>query len=123
MVNSIYHFLFSLYLTNRTIRVGVKRATVHDVVTYYRPLVKNAKFVLNGGLTAAEADTLIASGQIDAASFGWFFVANPDFVKKVERGIELNEVDVKKLYGTDHMTLEEAAKGYTDYKRIIEVKA
>ena len=48
---------------------------------------------------------------------------NPDFAKRLEQGIELNQkVDFRTLYGPDHASLEETAKGYSDYKFAADVK-
>ena len=116
-------FLFNLHLTIAFLLTGDKRATPHDVLSSYRPFIKNAKLVLNAGLTPEEAEPLIASGKIDIASFGRSFIANPDYAKKLERGIELNQIDFTTLQGPDHATLEEIKKGYIDYKLVADVEA
>ncbi|HEX9172418.1 MAG TPA: alkene reductase [Telluria sp.] len=61
-----------------------------------------------GGYTAAEADSLIASGIGDAVAFGRPFLANPDLVERFRAGAALNVPDQATFYGGD-------AHGYTDY--------
>ncbi|RKO83484.1 hypothetical protein BDK51DRAFT_47217, partial [Blyttiomyces helicus] len=48
---------------------------------HFRPLIKNAKVLLNGEVTGAEAAELVASGQIDAAVFVRPFIANPGLIE------------------------------------------
>ena len=91
--------------------VGKKRATQHDVLGTYGPLIKRAKIFLNADLTPQEADQLIAEKKIDGAVFGWIWIGNPDVVRRLEAGKELNyNVDFSTLYGA-----AAGPKGYTDY--------
>ncbi|KAL5492855.1 hypothetical protein ACEPAI_4303 [Sanghuangporus weigelae] len=90
---------------------GKKRATQHDVLGTYGPLLKRAKVLLNADVSPQEADQLIADKRIDAAVFGWFWIANPDVVLRLQAGKDLNyNTDLHTLYGA-----EAGAKGYTDY--------
>ncbi|KIJ36200.1 hypothetical protein M422DRAFT_232710 [Sphaerobolus stellatus SS14] len=93
------------------------RATQHDVLSSYRPFVKHTKLVLNGGLTPSEADSLIQSGEIDAAAFALPWIAHPDMQKRVEAGKPLDaELDFQNIYWHEGITVE---KGYTDYVSVI----
>jgi 2,4-dienoyl-CoA reductase-like NADH-dependent reductase (Old Yellow Enzyme family) len=120
-----------------------KRATPHDVLTVYGPLVKvppgtlaehkeatfrgaampapdcgnptPTRLLLNGGLTPDEAATLIKDGLIDAAVFGVSWISNPDFQRRIEQGKELNtNLD---MFGLYNFPDGQPAKGYTDYPK------
>ena len=58
---------------------------------------------------AAEADSCIANGSVDAVSFGRAYIANPDLAQRFAADASLNKMDKKTIYaGT-------GAPGYTDY--------
>jgi len=65
----------------------------------------------NGGLTHDKAQALIASGQADAVSFGYAYIANPDLVERLRTGAPLAKADRTTFY-TGH---GDDARGYTDY--------
>jgi N-ethylmaleimide reductase len=62
-----------------------------------------------GGFTPETAEQALINGSADLVAFGKAFLANPDFVKRIEMGAALNPVDFNTLYSpaTDI--------GYTDY--------
>lgn len=60
------------------------------------------------GLTAETAETMLQEGSADLVAFGRSFLANPDFIKRIEKKEALNEVNFNTLYTPD-------AVGYTDY--------
>lgn len=65
--------------------------------------------IANGGYTPEKAEKAILEQEVDAIAFGSLFLANPDFVQRVKRGVaEFNEVDFPTMYST-------GKKGYTDY--------
>jgi 2,4-dienoyl-CoA reductase-like NADH-dependent reductase (Old Yellow Enzyme family) len=104
---------------------NIKRATQHDVLATYGPLVKNpanenvegaspapTRLLFNSGLTPDEAAGLIQEGKIDAAVFGILWITNPDFYKRIEQGKQLNyDVDFFGLYNYKNHPSE----GYSDY--------
>jgi len=106
---------------------GRKRATEHDVVASYGPLLKNTPLILNADLTPPEAATLLTSTdptkKISGGVFGWLFISNPDLVKRLEQGVALNYgVNMKHLYGDQVHGGEDVVKwvesqreGYSDY--------
>ena len=51
---------------------------------------------------------VLESANADLIVFGVPFIANPDFVFRLEHDIPLNEADSSTFYGGDE-------KGYTDY--------
>jgi NADPH2 dehydrogenase len=68
-------------------------------------------FIANQGLTPAEATTLLAKGEADAAGFGVLFIANPDLPQRIAIGTTLNSPDQSTFYTG-------GALGYTDYPRL-----
>ncbi len=64
--------------------------------------------VLNNNIDGENAESLLASGDADAVSFGRSFVSNPDLVARLQQGLPLAPVDRSTLY-----TGEE--RGFTDY--------
>jgi len=64
--------------------------------------------LVGGGFLKDEANQFLAEGRADAIVFGSAYVANPDLVKRFERGAPLNEPDKSTFYTP-------GPKGYTDY--------
>jgi len=64
--------------------------------------------LLGGGFLKDEANDVLADGRADAIVFGSSYLANPDLVKRFERGAPLNPPDPATFYTP-------GAKGYTDY--------
>jgi N-ethylmaleimide reductase len=60
------------------------------------------------GLTAETAEAKLQDGSADLVAFGRSFLANPDFIRRVEKNEPLNEVDYMTLYTPGET-------GYTDY--------
>lgn len=65
-------------------------------------------FIANQGLTPAEATTLLAKGEADAAGFGVLFIANPDLPQRIAANAPLNTPDQSTFYTGGEL-------GYTDY--------
>ena len=64
--------------------------------------------IINDSLTQEKAQQYIAQGTAAAASFGRYFVSNPDLVERFRSGAELADFDVSTLYA-------DGPKGYVDY--------
>jgi N-ethylmaleimide reductase len=64
--------------------------------------------ILSNGLTPATAEAALHNGFADLVAFGRSFLANPDFVTRIEKDAPLNAVDFKTLYSA-------GPEGYTDY--------
>jgi N-ethylmaleimide reductase len=64
--------------------------------------------VLNDGYGPDEANAAVARGLGAAVSFARAFIANPDLVRRLHRGLELAPFDPKTLYTP-------GPAGYTDY--------
>ena len=64
--------------------------------------------ILSGGYDAARAEAGLEAGKGELVAFGRSFLANPDFVKRIKIGAELNQPDQNTFYTPGE-------KGYTDY--------
>lgn len=60
------------------------------------------------GLTPETAEAKLQDGSADLVAFGRSFLANPDFIKRMEKNEPLNEVDYATLYTPGE-------QGYTNY--------
>ncbi|WP_317197480.1 oxidoreductase [Chitinophaga rhizophila] len=60
------------------------------------------------GLTPETAAAKISDGSADLVAFGRSFLANPDFVKRIEKNAPFNDVDYMSLYTPGE-------QGYTNY--------
>ena len=61
-----------------------------------------------GGYKVENAIETIENDSADAVAFGRLFISNPDLVRRIKEGKELNKYDRKTFYGG-------AEKGYVDY--------
>ncbi len=64
--------------------------------------------ILSGGFDRAGAEAALSEGRADLIAFGRPFLANPDLVTRLERGLPLTPPDFATFYTP-------GAKGYTDY--------
>jgi len=65
-------------------------------------------FILAGGFDRAGAEAALREGRADLVAFGRPFLANPDLVTRLQRGLPLNAPDFATFYTP-------GPKGYTDY--------
>jgi N-ethylmaleimide reductase len=65
-------------------------------------------FILAGGFDRAGAEAALDAGKADLIAFGRPFLANPDLVRRLERGLPMNSPDFATFYTP-------GPKGYTDY--------
>jgi N-ethylmaleimide reductase len=68
-------------------------------------------WLVNNGYNKELAEAAIAEGSADLVAFGKLFIANPDLVRRLRQGYELNSPDMATFYGG-------GAKGYTDYPAV-----
>ncbi|KAJ7037486.1 hypothetical protein C8F04DRAFT_952777 [Mycena alexandri] len=99
---------------------GKSRANHFDVISTFRPVIKNAKYFANGAFTAAEAEEFVAAGKVDAVFFALPWIANPDFAKRVQARLPVDAIpDTTKFYGNlpaeMGYTDTDLELGYTDY--------
>ncbi|PBK66976.1 FMN-linked oxidoreductase [Armillaria solidipes] len=94
---------------------GSPRATKHDIVATYAPLLKNVKAFANAGFTGEEAARYIEQGKVAGVFFGLPWIAHPDFAKRLQYGKPLDgKLDITTLYGHGR-DMEAEKKGYIDY--------
>jgi N-ethylmaleimide reductase len=74
----------------------------------------HGRLMLNEGMTLDTASALIASGEIDLASFARPFIGNPDLVARFAQGAPLAASDNATWYGGE-------AAGYVDYPSLTAV--
>ena len=89
------------------LHIGVNAAIPQEVFDSIRNNFSNT-IILSNGLTPETAEEALDAGFANLVAFGRAFLANPDFVARIEKGAELNEPDYNTFYTAD-------AKGYTDY--------
>ncbi len=65
-------------------------------------------FILAGGFDRDSAEAALRDGRADLIAFGRPFLANPDLVTRLQRGLPLNAPDFATFYTP-------GPKGYTDY--------
>ncbi len=85
-----------------------------DVVTPVREHYRG-HLMLNMGYTGDEANSAIASGQVDSIAFGVPFIANPDLPERLKSGAGLNQADPSTFY-------TQGAEGYIDYPSMNELE-
>lgn len=78
---------------------------------YLGPMLKKefgGVFIANQQLSFTDGESMIAGNEADAISWGQQFIANPDLVRRIEQGADLNEPNPMTFYG-------DGPEGYTDY--------
>jgi N-ethylmaleimide reductase len=88
---------------------GFMEQPEHPVMTRLRAGYSGA-IIQNGSFDAQTAADFIAGNQADAISFGRPYIANPDLVERMQRGLPLAEANFDFAYVGDR-------RGYSDYPR------
>lgn len=78
-----------------------------DVMTPIRAAY-HGTLIGNMGYTPQEASQAIEEGKVDAVAFGAYFIANPDFVERIQCDAPFNTPDTNTFYSP-------GSHGYTDY--------
>jgi N-ethylmaleimide reductase len=71
----------------------------------------SAPLIVNDSYDVAEAEQVVAGGTAAAVSFARAYIANPDLVERIRRGVDLTAFDRKALYTV-------GPEGYTDYPTV-----
>lgn len=74
---------------------GKPQGFPHDIIGTYGPLIKKSKLVVNGNYTPESGEEIVKSGKAAAVVYGRSYVANPDFVKRIQQGLPLAELNMK----------------------------
>jgi N-ethylmaleimide reductase len=85
---------------------GIPEKTHQDI----REAFANTIIYCNG-FTAETAEAKLQDGSADLVAFGRSFLANPDFMRRIEKNVPLNEPDYNTLYSPGE-------EGYTNYPTI-----
>ncbi|KZP34339.1 FMN-linked oxidoreductase [Athelia psychrophila] len=99
-----------------------------DVVETFGPIVYasggKTKLILNGNLSAAEAEKLVEEKKIDAAVIGRSFINNPDLVSRLFNAQPLNETlgFPPNPFGFYNF-VDSPSEGYTDYPDLATAQA
>jgi len=82
---------------------GIPQQTHHDIHEAFGNTI-----IYCNGFTAETAEAKLQDGSADLVAFGRSFLANPDFMKRIEKNAPLNEPDYNTLYTPGET-------GYIDY--------
>lgn len=75
--------------------------------------VFRGRIIANGGIDPDTAQQLVASGTVDAVSFGRLWIANPDLPERIRRGGPYNKAITKRFYGG-------GPDGYNDFPTLAQ---
>lgn len=70
--------------------------------------VFNNTIIYCGGLNPESAEEMLTGNSIDLVAFGRNFLANPDFISRIQKNAPFNDVDYNTLYSPGEV-------GYIDY--------
>ncbi|RFZ85360.1 alkene reductase [Mucilaginibacter terrenus] len=85
---------------------GIPEKTHQDI----RKSFANTIIYCNG-FTAETSEAKLQDGSADLVAFGRSFLANPDFMRRIEKNAPLNQLDYNTLYTPGE-------EGYTDYPEL-----
>ncbi|SDF57564.1 alkene reductase [Chitinophaga filiformis] len=102
------------YLSSELGKIGIAYIHISDspaIPEKTHKAIRNAfsnTLIYCNGLTPETAEIKLQNGSADLVAFGRSFLANPDFMKRIEKNDPLNEVDYMTLYTPGE-------QGYIDY--------
>ncbi|WYZ37701.1 hypothetical protein EsH8_II_001207 [Colletotrichum jinshuiense] len=95
------------------IKEGKVAATVEDLhLGHFLEVLKTTPVLANGNYDGENCFEEVENGQVDAITFGRWFISNPDLVEKLRLGKRLTKWNMATAYGSDFVT---EGEGYTDY--------
>lgn len=93
----------------KAVEEGKVAATAEDFhLRQFEEVLKTTPKLTTGNYDSENCFEEVETGEIDAVTFGRWFISNPDLVEKIRKGQKLTEWDVKKFYTP-------GKEGYTDY--------
>lgn len=95
------------YLVTNSIRIESEEKEADLIRTLRKGY--DGTFMCSGGYTRELAMEAIERGEVDLVSFGRYFIANPDLVKRFEMNVDLNKYHRPTFYSFDPVV------GYIDY--------
>lgn len=104
---------------SKTPVTGTKTGEAVNSLVPFRNILQEAgiKFLAAGGFGRENAEAKVSNGAADAVVMGRWFVSNPDLVRRLREGLQLNPYDRRTFYGANP-----PEKGYTDYPFFDEVE-
>lgn len=106
-----------LHLIEPRVRAGLvdteNEAAPQSIAADFRAIFAGP-LIISGGMTPSSAQKALSEGAADLVAFGRAFIANPDLVRRLAVGAELNAHDRPTFYGG-------SARGYTDYPTLKEL--
>lgn len=105
------------YLASELNRLGIAYLHISDNPTIpgkTHQAIRNAfagTIIYCNSLTPDSAEAKLQDGSADLVAFGRSFLANPDFIRRIEKNEALNEVDYMTVYTPGE-------NGYTDYPEL-----
>jgi N-ethylmaleimide reductase len=107
---SAYNLAYLHLIEGRGSEIGLAdelHADALDNARIFRPEYEG-NLISAAAYTPETAHQAIEARYADAIAFGRLFIANPDLVARIEKGLSLNAYDRSTFYGGDE-------HGYTDY--------
>lgn len=97
------------------IKEGKVAATIEDVhLKHFLKLLKTTPVLVNGNYNSENCFEEVENGEVDAVTFGRWFISNPDLVEKIRLGKRLTKLNLKTVYAPVVEAGSES-EGYTDY--------
>ena len=59
----------------------------------YGDLIKQSKLIVNCGYDGDKGEKAVDGGKVEAVVFGQAFISNPDYFRRLEEQLPLNEAD------------------------------
>ncbi|KAK6217044.1 NADH-flavin oxidoreductase/NADH oxidase [Colletotrichum tabaci] len=95
------------------IKLGKVAATVEDLhLKHFQEVLKTTPILANGNYDGENCFEEVERGEMDAITFGRWFISNPDLVEKLRLGKRLTKWNPATVYAAAVVVESE---GYTDY--------
>ncbi|TQN68366.1 Flavin oxidoreductase hxnT, partial [Colletotrichum shisoi] len=95
------------------IRLGKVAATVEDLhLKHFQEVLKTTPILASGNYDGENCFEEVERGEMDAITFGRWFISNPDLVEKLRLGKRLTKWNPATVYASAVVVESE---GYTDY--------
>ncbi|OJZ79750.1 hypothetical protein ASPFODRAFT_148663 [Aspergillus luchuensis CBS 106.47] len=97
------------------IKEGKVAATIEDVhLRHFLGVLKTTPVLVNGNYDGENCFEEVEKGEVDAVTFGRWFISNPDLVEKIRLGKKLTKWNPETVYAGVVVAGRES-EGYTDY--------
>lgn len=90
-------------------------ATIEDLhLRHFLEVLKTTPVLTNGNYDGNNCFEEVENNEVDAITFGRWFISNPDLVEKIKLGKKLTKWNVKTVY-SGVVEPRSEREGYTDY--------